>query len=124
MSNLKEINIEELKQHKTREDIWFAIHGKVYNVTQFLEEHPGGEEILLERAGSDATAAFEDIGHSMHAREQMKKYMIGALQKKNNSNEPTLITSPMKPYELVTFLAKILIPFMALALVILTVNNR
>lgn len=42
-------------------------------------QHPGGEEVLLEQAGKDATENFEDVGHSTDARELMKKYKIGEL---------------------------------------------
>ena len=42
-------------------------------------QHPGGEEILIENAGTDATEAFEDVGHSTDAREMMKDYCIGEL---------------------------------------------
>lgn len=34
----------------------------------FIIQHPGGEEVLLEQAGKDATEAFEDVGHSTDAR--------------------------------------------------------
>lgn len=44
-----------------------------------LLQHPGGEEVLLEQAGKDATEEFEDVGHSSDAREVMKKYKIGEL---------------------------------------------
>lgn len=42
-------------------------------------QHPGGEEVLLEQAGKEATEAFEDVGHSTDARDLMKKYRIGML---------------------------------------------
>ncbi len=45
----------------------------------FWFQHPGGEEILIEHAGDDATEAFEDVGHSSDAREMMKDYLIGEL---------------------------------------------
>lgn len=41
------------------------------------EEHPGGEEVLPEQAGGDATESFEDVGHSSDAREMLKQYYIG-----------------------------------------------
>lgn len=44
-------------------------------------QHPGGEEVLLEQAGKEASEAFEDVGHSTDARELMKKYLIGELIK-------------------------------------------
>ncbi|NWV80148.1 CYB5B protein, partial [Dasyornis broadbenti] len=40
-------------------------------------QHPGGEEVLLEQAGRDATESFEDVGHSTDAREMLKQYYIG-----------------------------------------------
>ncbi|NWI94295.1 CYB5B protein, partial [Pitta sordida] len=40
-------------------------------------QHPGGEEVLLEQAGRDATESFEDVGHSVDAREMLKQYYIG-----------------------------------------------
>ncbi|NXM76382.1 CYB5B protein, partial [Serilophus lunatus] len=42
-------------------------------------QHPGGEEVLLEQAGRDATESFEDVGHSTDAREMLKQYYIGEL---------------------------------------------
>lgn len=42
-------------------------------------QHPGGEEVLLEQAGSDATESFEDVGHSTDAREMLEQYYVGEL---------------------------------------------
>uniref|UniRef100_A0A2K5NS84 Cytochrome b5 type B n=1 Tax=Cercocebus atys TaxID=9531 RepID=A0A2K5NS84_CERAT len=62
-------------------ELWLVIHGRVYDVTRFLNdgwgEHPGGEEVLLEQAGVDASESFEDVGHSSDAREMLKQYYIG-----------------------------------------------
>lgn len=44
-----------------------------------LQQHPGGEEVLREQAGGDATENFEDVGHSTDARELSKTYIIGEL---------------------------------------------
>jgi len=73
------ITLEELKEHSTAKSCWCAIHDKVYDITKFLEEHPGGEEVLLEAAGGYATEPFEDVGHSTDARELMEQYEIGEL---------------------------------------------
>jgi len=43
----KLITYEELVKHITRSDCWVSVEGKVMNVTKFLAEHPGGEDILL-----------------------------------------------------------------------------
>ncbi|KOX74309.1 Cytochrome b5 [Melipona quadrifasciata] len=57
----------------------FIIHDKVYDVTTFLNEHPGGEEILLDHGGKDASEDFDDVGHSQDALDLMKKYLVGEL---------------------------------------------
>ncbi|NXR40298.1 CYB5B protein, partial [Zosterops hypoxanthus] len=69
--------LEEVAKRNSSREAWLVIHGRVYDVTRFLEEHPGGEEVLLEQAGKDATESFEDVGHSTDAREMLKQYYIG-----------------------------------------------
>lgn len=44
-----------------------------------FKQHPGGEEVLREQAGGDATESFEDVGHSTDARELSQTYIIGEL---------------------------------------------
>jgi len=68
-----------LSDHSKREDVWMSLHGKVYDVTKYLEDHPGGEEVLLDRAGKDGTEDFEDVGHSNEARKTLTKYEVGEL---------------------------------------------
>ncbi|KAM3956593.1 cytochrome b5 isoform 2-T3 [Aphomia sociella] len=70
---------KELETRNSRNDAVLIIHNSVYDVTKFLEEHPGGEEVLLEKAGQDATEPFEDVSHSSDARSLMNKYKIGEL---------------------------------------------
>lgn len=49
-------------------------------MTKYLDDHPGGAEVMLDVAGTDADEFFEDIGHSKEAREELKKYLIGTLK--------------------------------------------
>lgn len=61
--------------------VLFMVGGpKVYDVTKYLNEHPGGPEIVLDYAGKDADDMFEDIGHSSGAREKLKSLLIGSLK--------------------------------------------
>ncbi|XP_028258569.1 cytochrome b5 type B [Parambassis ranga] len=78
-SGVKYYTLEEIRLHNMSSDTWLIIHDKVYDITGFLEEHPGGEEVLLEQAGADATESFEDVGHSTDAREMLQQYYIGEL---------------------------------------------
>ncbi|KAL9674542.1 hypothetical protein QQ045_030814 [Rhodiola kirilowii] len=52
---------------------------QVYDVTEFMDDHPGGRDVLLTSIGKDATEDFEDVGHSKAAREQLEKYYIGEI---------------------------------------------
>ncbi|XP_053670508.1 cytochrome b5-like isoform X2 [Anopheles nili] len=78
-TELKQYSLAEVAQHNKPTDVWMVIHDKVYDVTKFLQEHPGGEEVLVEYAGKEATAEFDDVGHSSDAKEQMKQFLIGEL---------------------------------------------
>lgn len=48
----KVISLEECKQHAREEDCWLVIHGKVLDVTSFLDEHPGGFDIIISSTGA------------------------------------------------------------------------
>ncbi|XP_029935729.1 cytochrome b5 [Myripristis murdjan] len=71
--------LSEIEQQNTFKSTWIIINHKVYDVTKFLEEHPGGEEVLREQAGGDATESFEDVGHSTDARHMAGDMLIGEL---------------------------------------------
>merc|ERR1712070_736259 len=79
----KEFSREEVKAHTNREDVWFVIHNKVYDITKFLDDHPGGEEVMLDKGGQDATHDFEDLHHSQEARKQMEEFMVGKIREED-----------------------------------------
>ncbi|MED6172956.1 hypothetical protein PIB30_054756 [Stylosanthes scabra] len=67
----------EVSQHKTYNDCWIIIDGKVYDVTKFLDDHPGGGDVVVSSTAKDATDDFEDVGHSKNARKMLNDYYIG-----------------------------------------------
>ncbi|KAJ3149741.1 Cytochrome b5 [Geranomyces variabilis] len=73
---------DEISKHNKRDDLWMVIDGKVYDTTRFLDEHPGGEEVMVEVGGQDASEAFEEIGHSDDARDLLKGFYVGDLSAK------------------------------------------
>ncbi|XP_068452132.1 cytochrome b5 type B isoform X2 [Clinocottus analis] len=89
VEGVKYYTLEEIRVHSISSDSWLIIHDKVYDITSFLEEHPGGEEVLLEQAGSDATESFEDVGHSTDAREMLQQYYVGEVHMDDRKKEQT-----------------------------------
>uniref|UniRef100_A0A1D5R4E1 Cytochrome b5 type B n=3 Tax=Cercopithecinae TaxID=9528 RepID=A0A1D5R4E1_MACMU len=81
--------LEEVAKRNSLKELWLVIHGRVYDVTRFLNEHPGGEEVLLEQAGVDASESFEDVGHSSDAREMLKQYYIGDIHPVRTISDPS-----------------------------------
>lgn len=73
----KSYTVADLKAHTTEQSCYLLVHGKVHDVTDFLDEHPGGYDIILNTTGRDATEDFEEIGHSNAAKEMLDKYVIG-----------------------------------------------
>jgi len=53
-----EFTREEVAKHCTASDCWIIVSNGVYNVTNFLGEHPGGRSVLLHHAGKDCTKEF------------------------------------------------------------------
>lgn len=74
------IAIDELAKHSDSKDCWIAIHGRVLDITPFLNEHPGGPDVVVSVSGRDCTHEFEDVGHTDSARRLGDKYIIGSLE--------------------------------------------
>ncbi|KAJ3571579.1 hypothetical protein NP233_g3659 [Leucocoprinus birnbaumii] len=53
--------LDQVAQHNSPDSCWVIIQNNVYDVTDFLPEHPGGAKIILKYAGRDATAAYVPI---------------------------------------------------------------
>lgn len=83
MSETIKYSLEEISTHNTEESLWIAINGSVYDVTDFLNKHPGSAKPLLRCAGKDATKSFMKV--QKHAKNEnlptfMKSLCIGKLQ--------------------------------------------
>ncbi|SCZ88177.1 BZ3500_MvSof-1268-A1-R1_Chr2-1g04239 [Microbotryum saponariae] len=49
---------QDVLKHAQADDLWMIINGKVYDLTDFAPNHPGGMRILLKYAGKDATEEY------------------------------------------------------------------
>lgn len=94
----KSLTYDEVATHHDTNDYYVVIHEKVYDISKFIDEHPGGEEVLKDVAGGDATDAFEDVGHSPDALNILTTLRIGDLKKQSGvsaaSKEKLAQTSP------------------------------
>ncbi|KAK2979461.1 hypothetical protein RJ640_026359, partial [Escallonia rubra] len=70
---------------------------QVYDVTKFLDDHPGGDEVLLSATGKDATDDFEDVGHSSSARAMMDEFFVGEIDTATIPSKTTY-TPPKQPH--------------------------
>jgi len=75
------ITASELQQHRTINDCWVAIHGNVYDVTEFAKIHPGGSEMIQKLAGEDVSRVFDAL-HTPDVlkRPDIQKYQVGILE--------------------------------------------
>ncbi|KAI5852896.1 FMN-dependent dehydrogenase-domain-containing protein [Morchella snyderi] len=62
---------QDVAKHNNKDSCWVIVHGKAYDVTEFLPEHPGGSKIILKYAGKDATEEFDPI----HPPDTLDKYL-------------------------------------------------
>lgn len=66
----KEFTMDEVKKHNKKDDLWIVVKGVVLDVTNWLDEHPGGPQALFSHMGRDATEEFE----MLHDDEVIPKY--------------------------------------------------
>ncbi|KAJ4309291.1 NADH-cytochrome b5 reductase [Fusarium piperis] len=76
----------DVQSHNTKNDLYLIIRGKVYDASSFVDDHPGGPDILLEVAGQDATEAYHDSSHSEEADEILHDLEVGTLRSEDNSD--------------------------------------
>ncbi|XP_074283284.1 acyl-lipid (9-3)-desaturase-like [Silene latifolia] len=70
------ITKEELKTHNKKDDVWISIYGKIYNVTNWANHHPGGELPLLYYSGQDATDVFLAY-HPQSSSQHLNQFFTG-----------------------------------------------
>lgn len=90
-------SVSDVSSHNSSSSAWLIINGGVFDVTSFLDSHPGGKKILLNVAGKDATKQF----NSFHKPETLKKYaklQIGTVkdEAKKAAAAPTAVAAAPK----------------------------
>ncbi|KAJ5123774.1 hypothetical protein N7448_009871 [Penicillium atrosanguineum] len=102
----------DLGQHNSRKSCWVAIYGSVYDVTEFLNNHPGGANVILRYAGKDATDGFNSV-HSPDVLEDLPETSLrgqidvaelGSCKEANESSDKTSKTRTSGPPHLSTLI--------------------
>ena len=70
------VTMAERAAHAVPEDCWMEIHGKVYDLTEYADEHPGGPEYITDYCGMNATRAY-DLEHSTGLLTLIRRYNLG-----------------------------------------------
>ncbi|WP_290794655.1 cytochrome b5-like heme/steroid binding domain-containing protein [Halomonas sp.] len=80
---LDPITLDELAEHDGAESCWKAIHGRVYDITDYVPDHPTDDEVILEWCGREATEGWDNkrpgVPHSPRAEGMLDEYLIGRL---------------------------------------------
>lgn len=72
------IDISEISKHNQRNSCYLIIQNKVYDVSSYISQHPGGQGKIINKCGQEVTGVFAQI-HSNFAWDLLKKYQVGQL---------------------------------------------
>ncbi len=77
------ITLDEIAEHDSADSCWKAIDGVVYDITDYIPNHPTPPQVVARFCGQEATEAWEGIGngrgHSGSAERLLQQYRIGVL---------------------------------------------
>ncbi|ORX56274.1 hypothetical protein DM01DRAFT_1303729 [Hesseltinella vesiculosa] len=98
---MKLLGAEEVAKHNKKDNVWVIIHDKVYDLTKFLPEHPGGQKIIMKYAGKDATKAFAPIHPpDIIARFLPPEVCLGQIDKQSLAAQPKVESAEEKQIRL------------------------
>lgn len=89
-------------KHSSAKDCWVTYKNKVYDVTEFLDQHPGGDDVILEYAGKAIDEIMADPvshEHSEAAYDMMSDFLIGTVSDKGLNDEDIAEVDSFRPQE-------------------------
>jgi cytochrome b involved in lipid metabolism len=72
-------SLDEIAKHNKASDCWIIVDKEVYDVTEYIDDHPGGESIL-KYAGRNSTAAVKGQQHPPSVFDLLALYRIGEVK--------------------------------------------
>ncbi|XP_043254510.1 cytochrome b5 reductase 4 isoform X1 [Colletes gigas] len=88
------VTLSELANHDKENDAWIAIRGIVFNVTRYMDFHPGGTSELMRGVGKDATKLFENVHAWVNYQSILQKCVVGRLSRGSVSASSPTETTP------------------------------
>ncbi len=105
--NIKEhfnqYTVKQIEKHNTKNDFWCYYKNNVYDLTNFVKDHPGGD-IILNTAGKNMETVWDDYGMSWHKKNTsvmniLNKYKIGTLKVQENFKQQKYAIDNLKPLD-------------------------
>jgi hypothetical protein len=98
---MRRAGLREVSKHNSWQDCWVVVHGKVYDVTSFLNEHPGGKFAIGKpgRAGCDVSEHYDRIGHSSYAESLLDDMFVADFDSSEGEQRETKERQPRQKQE-------------------------
>ncbi|CAN8298891.1 unnamed protein product [Cochlearia groenlandica] len=79
-TNKRLISMDEVKKHKTGDSMWTVLKGRVYNISPYMNFHPGGVDMLMKAVGRDGTFLFNKYHAWVNFEILLEKCLVGVLE--------------------------------------------
>lgn len=87
------VAMDTIQMHAVPQDCWVAIHGSVYDLTQYAPLHPGPSTLITDHCGTDATAVYTAV-HSRALLPTVNEYLLGTLQGEGGTSGGSTASPP------------------------------
>ena len=90
IEHMNQYTIQEIERHNTITDLWTHYNGKVYNLSNFVKDHPGGG-LILQVGGKDLKVVWKKLGYSWHETNSnvinaLSRFQIGTVKETFDQN--------------------------------------
>ncbi|KAJ2161479.1 hypothetical protein GGF46_001418 [Coemansia sp. RSA 552] len=85
VTELQRLTMDEVAKHNKRDDCWTVLHGRVYNITRYLDFHPGGHRELMRVAGKDGSALFFATHAWVNFEAMLRECLVGMVVDSNGA---------------------------------------
>jgi len=100
---LKLNNLQELYELINNGKKYIIINNNILNIKEYIVNHPGGDNVLIDSIGKDVTNEYNDIGHSKSANNILDTLKVGIINlnnKKQNISENKYYNIYLQIYKL------------------------